>query len=80
IEEARLTGVRSVNDPTATNVAQMILNGAGRPGTGRPYMPSFADAYSDSEVAAVANYVTARFGAAGSSITPKEVAALRRQN
>ena len=80
IEEARLTGTRSVNDPTAANVAQMILNGAGKPGAGRPYMPSFADAYSDNEVAAVANYVTARFGAAGSSITPKDVARLRLQN
>ena len=58
----------------------MILNGAGKPGAGRPYMPSFADAYSDNEVAAVANYVTARFGAAGSSITPKDVARLRLQN
>jgi len=77
-DEARLTGVRSVNDPTAANVASMILNGAGQPGTGRPYMPSFAAAYSDAEVAAVANYVTARFGAKGSSITPKEVAELRR--
>ena len=80
IDEARLTGVRAVNDPTATNVAQMILNGAGRPATGGPYMPSFAAAYSDSEVAAVANYVTARFGAQGSSITAKDVARLRRQN
>ena len=77
-DEARLTGVRSVNDPTAANVASMILNGAGQPGAGRPYMPSFAAAYSDAEVAAVANYVTARFGAKGSSITPKEVAKLRR--
>jgi mono/diheme cytochrome c family protein len=80
IEEAQLTGVRAVNDPTAANVAQMILNGSGRPEGGRPYMPSFASAYSDSEVAAVANYVTARFGAKPSTISAKEVARLRRQN
>jgi mono/diheme cytochrome c family protein len=42
VEEARLTGVRAVNDPTAANVAAMILNGAGKPGSSRPYMPSFA--------------------------------------
>ena len=80
VEEARLTGVRAVNDPTAANVAAMILNGAGKPGSGRPYMPSFAASYSDTEIASVANYVTARFGAAKSNITPKEVARLRQQN
>lgn len=42
-------------------------------------MPAFGAAYSDVEIAAVANYVTARFGSAGSKITPREVAALRRQ-
>jgi hypothetical protein len=33
----------------------------------------------DDEIAAVADYVTERFGAEGSRITAKEVAALRRQ-
>ncbi|WP_255326526.1 cytochrome c [Sphingobium sp. EM0848] len=80
IEEARLTGVRAVNDPSAANVAQMILNGTGKAGSGHPYMPSFAAAYSNAEVAAVANYVTARFGATASSITPREVGRLRQQN
>jgi mono/diheme cytochrome c family protein len=42
-------------------------------------MPAFGHAYSNVEIAAVANYVTARFGAQTSSITPAEVAALRRQ-
>ena len=41
-------------------------------------MPSFGNAYSDTEIAAVANYVTARFGAR-SNITAKEVAELRSQ-
>lgn len=80
VEQAQLTGVRAVNDPTAANVAQMILNGSGKPGGGHAYMPSFAAAYSDSEVAAVANYVTARFGSKPSSITAKDVAKLRLQN
>ena len=42
-------------------------------------MPSFGQAYSDSEIAAVANYVTARFGAAPSAITAQQVAQLRQQ-
>jgi mono/diheme cytochrome c family protein len=75
---ATLTGARAVNDPTAINVAQVIISGADRqtPG-GRAFMPAFGGAYSDSEIAAVANYVTARFGAQRSAITPEDVAKLR---
>ncbi|WP_019831667.1 cytochrome c [Sphingomonas sp. PR090111-T3T-6A] len=80
VEEAQLTGNRAVNDVTATNVAQMILSGVGTSTSGRPYMPSFAAAYTDREVASVANYVTARFGSKPSSITPEEVGKLRAQN
>lgn len=80
IQEAQLTGNRAVNDPSATNVAQIVLNGAGSTNSGHPYMPSFAAAYTDREIASVANYVTARFGARPSSITPAEVARLREQN
>jgi mono/diheme cytochrome c family protein len=80
IGEAQLTGSRSVNDPSAANVVQMILGGAGRPGTPHPYMPGFGHAYSSAEIAAVANYVTARFGSAPSHITPADVANFRRQN
>jgi mono/diheme cytochrome c family protein len=43
-------------------------------------MPSFSRSYSDAEIAAVTNYVTARFGSAPSRITPADVANLRRQN
>jgi mono/diheme cytochrome c family protein len=42
-------------------------------------MPAFGSAYSDAEIAAVANYVTARFGSKGSQITEQEVSELRKQ-
>jgi mono/diheme cytochrome c family protein len=42
-------------------------------------MPAFGDAYSDAEIASVANYVTARFGAKGSELTVARVAKLRTQ-
>jgi mono/diheme cytochrome c family protein len=42
-------------------------------------MPAFGSAYSDEEIAAVANYVTARFGSKASQITGQDVAALRKQ-
>jgi mono/diheme cytochrome c family protein len=40
-------------------------------------MPAFGDAYSDAEIAAATNYVTARFGAEGSRLAAENVAALR---
>jgi mono/diheme cytochrome c family protein len=76
---ATLTGDRAVNDPTATNVAQVVISGANRrTPSGLTFMPAFGHAYSDDEIAAVANYVTARFGAQPSSVTSKQVAALRK--
>jgi mono/diheme cytochrome c family protein len=76
---ATLTGDRAVNDPSAINVAQIVLAGEQRhTAEGVVLMPSFADAYSDTEIAAVANYVTARFGAEPSHLTAKDVAGLRQ--
>jgi mono/diheme cytochrome c family protein len=77
---ATLTGVRAVNDPSATNVAQTVINGVNRKTTdGRIFMPAFGAGCSDDDIAAVANYVTARFGAKGADLTGKDVSALRQQ-
>jgi mono/diheme cytochrome c family protein len=77
---ATLTGSAAVNDSTATNVAQIVIGGTRRftPDGALP-MPSFGHAYSDDEIAAVANYVTARFGSRGSSLTAGDVADFRAQ-
>jgi mono/diheme cytochrome c family protein len=81
IPYATLTGVRSVNDPTATNVVQVILSGAHRNASdARATMPAFGAAYSDVEIASLANYVTARFGAQPSALTSQDIATLRAQN
>jgi mono/diheme cytochrome c family protein len=74
---ATLTGARALNDPTATNVAQVVISGAKRTAGGGAFMPAFGQAYSNDEIAAVANYVTARFGAEPSQILGKDVARLR---
>ncbi|HWO27604.1 MAG TPA: cytochrome c [Candidatus Acidoferrum sp.] len=42
-------------------------------------MPAFGNAYFDGEIAAVANYVTARFGSKRSQLTAEDVAELRKQ-
>jgi mono/diheme cytochrome c family protein len=78
---ATLTGARAVNDPTATNVAQIVLNGTHRtaPG-GAAFMPTFGNAYSNVEIAEVVNYVVARFGSLPSHIAAKDVAKLRQEN
>src|SRR5205814_3395482 len=78
---ATLTGARAVNDPGATNVAQIVISGTQRTTPqGAVSMPAFVAALSDAEIAAVANYVTARFGASPSSVTEREIGALRRQS
>ncbi len=77
---ASFTGGRAVNDPSARNVAQAILHGVTRDSPQGPVvMPAFGQAYSDVEIAALANYVTARFGATPSAITPADIARLRQE-
>jgi mono/diheme cytochrome c family protein len=76
---ATLTGARAVNDPSAVNVAQIVLSGMKRI-TGHAVMPSFGNTYSNVEIAAVANYVTARFGSKLSRITASDVAVLRHES
>ena len=78
---ATLTGTRGVNDPTATNVAQVIIHGAQRHmADTSANMPAFGAAYSDAEIASVANYVTARFGTKGSELSAAKVAELRSED
>jgi len=77
---ATIAGTRAVNDRTATNVAQIVISGTRRhTPQGVVSMPAFGSTYSDAEIAAVANYVTGRFGSTGSNIADKDVAELRGQ-
>jgi mono/diheme cytochrome c family protein len=80
VSHSTLTGTRAVNDPTATNVALAVLRGASwlPPSGDIAIMPAFGAAYSDADIAAVSNYVTARFGAKESEITADEVRKLRQ--
>ena len=51
----------------------------GRHQSGHVFMPAFGNAYSDTEIAAVANYVTARFGSTSSNLKAEDISAMRRQ-
>ncbi len=77
VTQATLTGTRAVNDPSAMNVMKMVLAGSTDADSARPPMPGFAGSLSDTEIAEVANYVTARFGAAPSHATGEDVRKLR---
>ena len=77
---ASLTGSRSVADPEGGNVIQIMLNGAKyRIKDQSIYMPPFGPAYSDAELAAVANYVIAHFGGKTGRVTPQDVAKRRQE-
>jgi mono/diheme cytochrome c family protein len=76
---AALLGTRGVNDVSGANVTQVILQGVKmRIGANDVYMPAFGSAYSDTEVAALANYVVAHFGDKKGTVTPKDVADRRK--
>jgi mono/diheme cytochrome c family protein len=76
---ATLTGAWAVNDPGGTNVAQVVISGTQRTVPGAVSMPAFGAAYSDAEIAALTNYVTARYGTKASAMTAQDVAELRKQ-
>jgi mono/diheme cytochrome c family protein len=77
---ATISGAWAVNDPTAINVAEVVIHGTKRHHPPDAIsMPAFGNAYSDTEIAALANYVTARFGSEPSHLTAQDVADLRQQ-
>lgn len=77
-QHAALAGTRGVNDPGGANVTQAILEGVNmRIGENDVYMPAFGHAYTDAEVAALANYVIGHFGGKQGTVTPEEVAKRR---
>jgi mono/diheme cytochrome c family protein len=77
---ASLVGSRSVADPDGGNLTQTLLHGAKyRVKDQSVYMPPFGQAYSDAELAAVANYVIGHFGGKTGRVTPEDVAKRRRE-
>jgi len=75
-----LTGARAVNDPHGTNVAQIVLAGMKRSSpAGVTEMPGFGAAHSDADIAAVANFVTTRFGSSASNLSAAEIAKMRSE-
>jgi mono/diheme cytochrome c family protein len=75
---AALAGSQAVNDPTGTNLVQVLLSGADlhtQYGTGS--MPAFGNAYTDTELAAVANYAIGHFSGKPGQVSAEVVHRLR---
>jgi mono/diheme cytochrome c family protein len=69
-----LQGHPSVNDTSSLNATWVTLHGVDYwTAQGHVYMPSFADAYSDAEIASVVRYVEAAFGPGGAKANGKSV-------
>ncbi|EIK97168.1 cytochrome c family protein [Pseudomonas sp. M47T1] len=75
---ATLTGLKTLNDPSGTNMIAVLLAGH-YPYTFGPQqkMPDFAQSYSNKELAAVSTFVLRRFGATDARITEQQVARSR---
>src|SRR5262249_10232746 len=78
---ATLVGGRTANDPAGTNATQALIDGTHlRVAKTAGFMPNFGEGYSDLEIAEVVNYLTGRFGARASMLTPGEIAKRRQAN
>src|SRR5260221_14380205 len=70
---ATLTGTWAVNDPSAANVAQIVIYGTRRRvPEGAISMAAFGSAHSRAEIADVGHYVTAGFGSKASQLTAQD--------
>jgi mono/diheme cytochrome c family protein len=77
---AALGGDRGVGDPHGTNMVQILAHGSDmQTPSGYVFMHAFTGAYTDTELAAVANYVTAQLAGRQSQVTPAEIAAARAE-
>ncbi|HVV93371.1 MAG TPA: cytochrome c [Hyphomicrobiales bacterium] len=78
---AALIGSRTVNDPAGTNLVNVMLEGVYLDLNGGPvFMPPFAAAHSNDEIAAVANFVNHRFGNGAAHVTAADVVSARHGN
>lgn len=67
-----LGGARSVRDPEGTNVLKLLAEGSPHGLGATMAMPAFARGYSDSERAALANFVLAHWGGLAPRLTPND--------
>jgi mono/diheme cytochrome c family protein len=77
---ADLIGSRGIGDHTGTNIIQVLLHGADlRRVHPAVFMPEFGNGLSDTELAALANYVIGHFGKTDGTVTPEQIKQARSQ-
>jgi len=77
---AALAGDRGVGDPRGTNIVAVLAHGSEmETPAGHVFMHAFTGAYTDAELAAVANYVTAQLAGRQSQVSPADIAAARAE-
>jgi mono/diheme cytochrome c family protein len=75
---AALTGDLTAEDPAGTNLVQVVVNGSRlQTQGGELVMPQFGAGYTDTELAAVANYTVEHFGQRTGQATPAMAAKAR---
>jgi mono/diheme cytochrome c family protein len=76
---AALAGSQTTGDPDATNLLQVLAEGTQiRTAQGLMFMHAFTSAYTDEEVAALANYTCAQFGQQVCHVTADQVHKARK--
>ena len=78
---AALRGSQTAGDPAGTNLAQVLTHGTQiETSQGLMFMHSFAGAYTDEELAALADYTSSQFGFRKTEITPEQIRKQRSGN
>jgi mono/diheme cytochrome c family protein len=73
-----LHGSRSMTDPEGVNITQIVLYGSSmNTPNGHVSMPGFGKGVSDTDVAALVNFVTGQWSGHSANLSPEEVAARR---
>jgi mono/diheme cytochrome c family protein len=73
-----LLGSRTVSDPQAINLTQVVLFGSTLESpTGHINMPAFGKSHTDTEIAAVVDFVSAQIGGRSAGLTAEDIAKRR---
>jgi len=76
---AALRGSHTTADPAGTNLIQVLTNGTRiQTSQGLAFMHPFTGAYTDEELASLANYTSSQFGLRPGSITPEQIRKQRK--
>ncbi|HBN9703309.1 TPA: cytochrome c [Pseudomonas aeruginosa] len=77
---ATLLGLKTVNDPAASNLLGMLLNDHGSAAGVNRRMPAFGRIYGDQELAALSTFLLQRFGESGAQVSAQAVATRRTES